>query len=64
VVRLRAETGATSEDLVGQVEEVDTGRAIWFHSAEELVGFLRHGSDRKTSSFVVRTREEHNKKTG
>jgi hypothetical protein len=40
VVRMDS-TRAASEEFVGQVEEVDTGRAIRFRTPTELIQFLR-----------------------
>ena len=37
-------TGTASEQFVGEVEEVDSGRALRFGSPEELIQFLREPS--------------------
>lgn len=41
VVRFRAGTDPTREDVVGLVEHVSSGRCVRFDSYEELRAFLR-----------------------
>ena len=54
---------AASEEFVGQVEEVDTGRAVRFHTPEELIQFLRQPSheDRGLSSRLEQKAESAKK---
>lgn len=41
VVRLGTHEKQSREELVGRIEEVDTGKSLRFHSGEELIAFLR-----------------------
>jgi len=60
VVRMES-TRAASEEFVGQVEEVDTGRAIRFRTPTELIQFLRQlpGEDRGGPGSCFEQRESN-----
>jgi hypothetical protein len=51
VVRMNR-TRAASEDFAGQVEEVDTGKALRFRSPQELIQFLSQLPSEERGSFV------------